>query len=103
MFFRVPKKHRKMYPKSDENGAKSDSRRVPKIDPEKSNKAPHVRDRVWVPSGAPFWMVFGTFFGTFFDDFWVHFFYIFRWFASSLFKALRHTFGSLWEVMLTIF
>ena len=73
MFFRVPKKHRKMYPKRDENGAKSDSRRVPKIDPEKSNKAPHVRDRVWVPSGAPFWMVFGTFFGTFFDDFWVHF------------------------------
>ena len=40
---------------------------------------------------------------SFFDDFWVPFFYMFRWFASSLFKARRHTFESLWEVLLTIF
>ena len=64
-FLGYPKNTEKRYPQSDANGAKSDSHLASKIDPENSNKGPHVRDRVWVPSGAPFWKVLGTFF----DDF----------------------------------
>ena len=73
MFFRVPKMHWKIYPKTNENGAKSDSHLASKIDPENSNKGPHVRDRVWVPSGAPFWKVLGTVFWWFVGTFFLYF------------------------------
>ena len=67
----------KRYPKSDENGTKSDSQRIPKIEQKGQIKGTYVKYGVWVPSGAPFWRVFGARFGTFFDDLWLQFFLYF--------------------------